>query len=244
MSTGAIRFCGVVALLFVAIFGVACSIRRERVTTENADSVMANIGNGAGSLTQDEQRLVGAYIARSRSARSVSSVGVQPPPLNLTVAEIIARQRVFELEHTRHALQNSDAGRPAPGVGSVPPHPERTTGLSDNRQLNVPTALNDDNSRRANDDLRVDRCRLGMTRGCFATTSHCTIVGLQTCMGGVWENCNGCCTWYRHVTRYRTVYRSRTRYRYNSYTGYSEPVTESEPEREPYDDTEPDQDCR
>ncbi|MFO0605694.1 MAG: hypothetical protein U0324_21105 [Polyangiales bacterium] len=71
---------------------------------------MTKIGNGEGSLSQEERRQFGAYIIRSRLG---AAFGGTPPPLNLTVTEILERQRSFEAERRAAERRAAEEARAA-----------------------------------------------------------------------------------------------------------------------------------
>ena len=72
------------------------------------------------------------------------------------------------------------------------------------------------------DDMLLDHLRFreahrdpchGMTsRTCYVSAWDCTIVGTQTCMGGVWSSCSGCCSYEKRETRLENVPVSRKTY--------------------------------
>lgn len=93
------RRISVVALLALL---VGCSVKRERVTTDNVDAIAAKVGADS-SVTQEERQLFAGYVVRSRLA---GMLGATPPPLNITVGEAIEAQRRFVAE--RHATEERE----------------------------------------------------------------------------------------------------------------------------------------
>lgn len=95
-------------VMFLLVFALGCSVKRERVTAENVDAIASKVGADDG-VTQEERQLFAGYLVRSRLA---GVLGGTAPPLNLTVGEAIDAQRRFVAERrAAEARERAEAQR-------------------------------------------------------------------------------------------------------------------------------------